>query len=243
MNGGAVLSRPSGTAPVRLNSRRRPFDTHNGVARRENVPMSQTPVTDKPGLRERKKARTRASIQEHALRLFREQGYDATTVEQIADAAEVSPSTFFRYFPTKEDVVAYDALDPLVMAAWRAQPAEMAPIEAIRRAMLEVFQSMTPEQVEEMMDRGRLLFSVPELRQAAISELLRSVRMVTDELAVRLGRPANDFELRVFGGAVMGAMMAAMMPLIEVEPGHPDPAVLLSLVDNALAFVEKGMPF
>lgn len=51
--------------------------------------MSESSAIDKPGLRERKKARTRASIQEHALRLFREQGYEATTVEQIAEAAEV----------------------------------------------------------------------------------------------------------------------------------------------------------
>src|SRR5271157_1249574 len=160
--------------------------------------MSESPVIDKPGLRERKKARTRAAIQEQALRLFREQGYDATTVEQIAEAAEVSPSTFFRYFGTKEDVVAYDAIDPFVMAAWRAQPAGMQPIPAIRAAMRAVFSSMTPAQAEEMMDRGRLLFSVPELRQAAINELLRSGQMVTDELAVRLGRPADDFELRVF---------------------------------------------
>jgi len=199
--------------------------------------MTESPAADKPGLRERKKAKTRAAIQEHALRLFREHGYEATTVEQIAEAAEVSPSTFFRYFPTKEDVVAYDALDPLVMAAWRSQPKELSPISAIRVAMREVAASMTQAQAQELLDRGRLLFSVPELRQAAISELLRSGAMVTEELASRLGRPADDFELRVFGGAIMGAMMAAMIPMLE----NPSPEIL-EMADRALEFVEKGMP-
>jgi AcrR family transcriptional regulator len=70
------------------------------------------PDTARPvGLRERKKARTRAAIREHALRLFREQGYSVTTIEQIAAAAEISPATFFRYFPTKEDVVLQDDFD------------------------------------------------------------------------------------------------------------------------------------
>jgi AcrR family transcriptional regulator len=199
--------------------------------------MSESPAIDKPGLRERKKARTRASIQEHALRLFREQGYEATTVEQIAEAAEVSPSTFFRYFPTKEDVVAYDALDPAVMAAWRSQPPEIAPIPAIRRAMIEVFGSLTSDQVAEMMDRGRLLFSVPELRQAAINEMIRSGQMVADEMAVRLGRSPDDFELRVFAGAVMGGLLAALIPMLE--NGSVD---MMTQLDRAFAFLERGMP-
>jgi len=199
--------------------------------------MSESPAADKPGLRERKKARTRAAIQEQAMRLFREQGYEATTVEQIAEAADVSPSTFFRYFGTKEDVVAYDALDPLVMEAWRAQPKDVQPIRAIRNAMRAVAANMSPSDIEEMLDRGRLMFGMPELRQAAISELLRSGAMVTDELAARIGRPADDFELRVFGGAIMGAMMAAMMPSLEDASGDP-----LELADRALEFVEKGMP-
>src|SRR5437016_6707742 len=102
---------------------------------------------DRPalGLRERKKAKTRAAIQQHALRLFREQGYDATTVEQIAAAAEISPSTFFRYFPTKEDVVLYDAFDPLIFAAFAAQPAALSPIQALRGALRAVFAALSAE--------------------------------------------------------------------------------------------------
>ena len=73
-----------------------------------------------PGLRERKKQKTRWAIQEHALRLFAEQGYEATTVDQIAAAAEISPSTFFRYFPTKEDLVIEDEYDALLVEGLRS---------------------------------------------------------------------------------------------------------------------------
>src|ERR1700704_1597179 len=86
---------------------------------------------DRPdGLRERKKARTRASIREHALRLFRENGYQRTTVEQIAAAAEVSPSTFFRYFPTKEDIILQDDMDTRMIEAMEQQPADLSPLSA-----------------------------------------------------------------------------------------------------------------
>ena len=97
-----------------------------------------TSATPQAGLRERKKARTRAALRQHALRLFREQGYQQTTVEQIAAAAEVSPSTFFRYFPTKEDLVLQDDMDARLIAALEQQPAELGPVAAVRAATREV---------------------------------------------------------------------------------------------------------
>ena len=75
-----------------------------------------------PGLRELKKQRTRSAIQEAALDLIDRQGYDATTCEQIAAAAEVSGATFFRYFPTKEDVVLTDDYDPMITLAITTRP-------------------------------------------------------------------------------------------------------------------------
>ena len=90
------------------------------------------------GLRERKKAKTRASLREHALRLFRDQGYTATTVEQIAAAAEVSPSTFFRYFPTKEDLVLQDDMDTRLIEALEQQPPDLGAVAAICSTVVAV---------------------------------------------------------------------------------------------------------
>ena len=199
--------------------------------------MNQTQVADKPGLRERKKAKTRAAIQEHALRLFREQGYDATTVEQIAEAAEVSPSTFFRYFGSKEDVVIYDALDPILIEAWRRQPHDLGPIPAMRNAMLEVFGRLGPDEVAEMRLRGRLVYGIPALRSAMIDDMVRTSALMTGEIALRTGRPADDLAVRVFTGAMMGALMAAMLPALE--DGSSD---LLGLVEQVFALLEAGLP-
>src|ERR1700735_778309 len=98
------------------------------------------------GLRERKKARTRATIRAEALRLFREQGYHATTVEQIAAAAEVSPSTFFRYSPTKEDVVLQDDMEPLLAEAIEHQPPELGVVAAVRASLRTVISNLDKEQ-------------------------------------------------------------------------------------------------
>jgi AcrR family transcriptional regulator len=204
--------------------------------------MSRPPSPTSPttGLRERKKARTRATLQETALRLFHEQGYEQTTVEQIAAAAEVSPSTFFRYFPTKEEVVLYDALDPLLIKAFRAQPTRMSPSAAMRAAMHHVFDALTPEQVADQRERAALALRVPALQNAWIAELLRNQRMICELLAERTGHDRDDFEIRVHAGALLGALLAILLP------GSADDNVLegdfISLTDAALDLVDAGLP-
>ncbi|HEY1440357.1 MAG TPA: TetR family transcriptional regulator, partial [Mycobacterium sp.] len=106
-------------------------------------------ATDQPvGLRERKKIKTRQAIRRAAFRLINENGYAATTVEQIAEAAEVSPSTFFRYFPSKESLLLADDLDPLILAAFGSQPPDLSLIQAFRRAYEAVMAHLPPDQLE-----------------------------------------------------------------------------------------------
>ena len=189
------------------------------------------------GLRERKKAKTRAAIQRHALRLFREQGYEATTVEQIAEVAEVSPSTFFRYFPTKEDIVLYDDLDPLLIAAFEAQPAELSPIQALRRALRQVFASLPAAETEQQWERSRLILEVPELRMRMLDQLAEAVQQIAEPLARRVGRRADDFAVRTYAGAMIGALLPALLT-VAADPK----ADFLELMDASLAYLEAGLP-
>ena len=199
---------------------------------------SQLPAEQpRPGLRERKKAKTRTAIQEHALRLFAEQGYEATTVEQIADAAEVSPSTFFRYFPTKEDVVMYDALDPLLLAAWEAQPAELSPIGALRATMRDVFGGAPTDVLAAQDKRAVLIFAVPELRMRMLDELVRAMQMLIDIAARRTGRPSDDPAVQALAGAVIGVGIAAW-----VGAGGLRVSDYVERMDAGLAELEAGFP-
>lgn len=189
------------------------------------------------GWRERKKAKTRAAIQRHALRLFREQGYAATTVEQIAQAAEVSPATFFRYFPTKEDVILQDDFDPMLIAAFKAQPTDLSPIRAMRGAMRAVFAALPAEAMMQMRDRVALVRVVPELRAKVLDEFTRTIAVIAEVVAQRVGRGADDLAVRTFAGALLGVAMSTMLPALE------DPAADYGeLLDAAMAYLEAGLP-
>jgi AcrR family transcriptional regulator len=201
--------------------------------------MSEAPAGERPGgLRERKKARTRAAIREHALRLFREQGYNATTVEQIAEAAEVSPSTFFRYFPTKEDVVLQDDFDIVALAAFERQPAELSPIAAFRAAAAEAWSALTEEDLARLEETSALTLTIPELRARAIDELSRTIEVIAQSAAKRTGRDPDDFAVRNLAGAIIGVIMSATLPWAEAHRS-PD---MFQRVDAALAHLDAGLP-
>lgn len=195
-------------------------------------PSSQPTV----GLRERKKAKTRSAIQAHGLRLFREQGYDATTVQQIIDAAEVSESTFFRYFPTKSDVVLLDNFDPLIADSFLAQPAELHPLQAFRASVRTVSASMSDREVAEQRERIQFIVAVPELRAAMLDSFASAMRMLAGLFAERTGRQANDLAVRSLAGAVVGVGIAVQFAVID-DPN----ADIVSLFDEALGHLENGL--
>ena len=206
-----------------------------------HIPGAGSPAAspEKLSLRERKKLKTRTAIQEHAMRLFREQGYDATTVEQIADAAEVSPSTFFRYFPTKEDVVLFDATDPLMFASFAAQPGELSVVEALKRSFHDVYAELTPEELASQIERQELIRTVPELRGRMLDDLVRSIDILAEMVAERVGRSPQDIAVRSFSGALIGMIMGVFLAAGDALQGEMD---YIKLFDETMAQLEAGLP-
>jgi len=190
----------------------------------------------RPGLRERKKAGTRAAIQRHALRLFREHGYEATTMNQIAAAADVSPSTLFRYFPTKEELVRWDEYDPQLMEVLRTQPPRLGALGALRAALRELLAQLPPEELALLRERVTLMAQIPPLRAQGADPLNAPSQLLAEALAERAGRRPNDLEVQILVGAVLGAGLAVM----QAAAANPR-ADLIAMLDDALAQLEDGL--
>ncbi|WP_353944449.1 TetR family transcriptional regulator [Streptomyces sp. HUAS MG91] len=198
----------------------------------------QTSAEPKVGLRERKKIKTRTAIREATYRLIQEQGYDATTVEQIAEAAEVSPSTVFRYFPTKEDIVLTDEFDPILERELRARPADESIVDSVRHVVersLELAFADQPPEVARL--RLRLQIDVPAVRSRMMESMSVTGQLLCRVIAERTGHDAGDLEVRVYAMALVGAMMQATMYWAEHD--HEDD--LRDLVLRALDTVQHGL--
>jgi AcrR family transcriptional regulator len=173
-----------------------------------------TLVTEaEPDWRQRKKNATRDRIRAAALRLFREQGYDATTVEQIAAAAGVSHMTFFRYFPAKEDVALSDSYDPLIASVIAGTPATWPLIERIRAALADGLRQVYAADRDAMLAQNKLIMSTPALR-----ERLWADQIATQEIVLRaLGQdgPHASFQARVTVAACLAAASTAILTWVD----------------------------
>lgn len=190
-----------------------------------------TPTAPVPGLRARKKIKTRAALRREAIRLIEEQGFAGTTVEQIADAAEVSTSTFFRYFSAKEEVLLSDDMTQPVIDAFIAAPHELSPVAAYRHAVAAAFSALTAVEREDAVAGERLLYSVPEARGVIYTEYVRLIGLLADALKARLDEPSEEFDRRMMAGAIVGVVMAA-------SDGTPLPE---NTIARGLAFLEASM--
>ena len=191
-----------------------------------------------PGLRERKKQKTRWAIQEHALRLIAEQGYDATTVDQIAAAAEISPSTFFRYFPSKEDLIIEDQYDAMMLEGLSTMDPSVPPMEAARRVITGALSAMSEHDLEKILERSKLIMSVPALRSRSMENVTKTIDMLAGVVARRVGLSPDSVEIRAFAGAVIGALTSVIFTWVESGgQGRLD-----EIVDRALSLVAAGLP-
>ncbi|MFF0741265.1 TetR/AcrR family transcriptional regulator [Streptomyces sp. NPDC004111] len=190
----------------------------------------------RPGLRERKKIRTRAEIRQATFRLVAAQGWDATTVDQIAAEAEVSPSTVLRYFPVKEDIVLTDAYDPVMESALRTRPAGEPLLESVRAVVTAALRKTLDEQPDEVLVRTRLMLEVPAVRARMVESVSTTSRMLCRVIAERTGRDAGQLEVRIFATGLLAAVLETT--LYWTERGQRDD--LVELIDRMLRTFEGG---
>lgn len=204
------------------------------------TPAHSSPLTDRPqlGLRERKKIKTRTAIRDATYALIKSQGYDATTIEQIAERAEVSPSTVFRYFPTKEDIVLTDEYDPILLDELRRRPADEPWMESLRYVMRLAIGAATQEDPEAVRLRSHLLVQVPAVRSRMLESMSVTGRMLGEAIAERTGRARDSFEVRVFTMSLIGGLVE--ITLYWAENDFEDD--LHDLLDRALDVIEHGLP-
>jgi AcrR family transcriptional regulator len=194
------------------------------------------------GLRERKKAQTRATIEEAAFRLFAQRGYHATTVADIAAAADIAPRTFFAYFPSKEAVVFAEAdaqLDSLA-AALEARPAGETTFEALRGWIAGLIEGEGQKERDREQIRHRMICENEPLAAFERHVFGRFELLIAAAVAADLGDDERDLRPRLAAAATIAALMA-LRPDDPEEHAKPVDEEGLAQLDDAFAFLRGGI--
>ncbi|KYF91479.1 TetR family transcriptional regulator [Sorangium sp. So ce296] len=184
-----------------------------------------------PGLRERKKERTRAQIIETAIDLFLKHGYEQTTLDEVLGAVEISRRTFFRYFESKEDLLIawMDQLIEVACASIRARPRSEPPLVATRNAVRDTLGRLYEGNLPRFVAVQQFVAKTPAIRARQSERLGHCAEAISEPLAARMGLdPRRDLAPRVLAScavAIMGCAIDAWLARGATED-------LLELVDE-----------
>jgi len=183
--------------------------------------VQQIKSSDASGLRGRKRAQTHARIQSEALRLFIAHGFDATTLDDIALAADVSRRTLFHYFASKEEIVFSTKADfpDLIAEAVSRRPADEALLDMVENALLDIASRYQSPQVRDL---ARLVHDTPALRAGDQAKYEKVERVLANALADRKGLPATDMACRVTAAAAIGILKMATEAWLMGDDAGPD---------------------
>jgi AcrR family transcriptional regulator len=190
-----------------------------------------------PGLRERKKRRTRETIVEAAFALFAERGFDGTTIADIAEAAEIAPRTFFSYFPSKDDVVFHDfEATYTTVASWlRDREPGTNTIDALRAGIVSTTGEVDAERLREKRLRKRLTRENESLAAHSQHLLGKFAELLAEAVAEDLGDAPGDLRPRLVAAAATAAIgVIDDMPEEDVEHS-------VETIDSLLAFLRGGL--
>ncbi|GAA2212302.1 TetR/AcrR family transcriptional regulator [Nonomuraea monospora] len=170
-------------------------------------------------LRERRRAQTQRTIQAHAVRLFAERGYDATTVTDVAEAAGVSPMTVYRHFPTKEDLVLADQHGRLVAERIAASGGGLPLVRRIGGALVESGAALTADDGarEFLLTRLRLMISTPALRAKHLDNQYALLQAIIGALGDDAADPEAAFQAQAAASACLAALHTALVRWAEQD--------------------------
>lgn len=195
------------------------------------------------GLREYKKEKTRLALLDAALSLFLEQGYEATTIEQIAGVVEVSPRTLFRYFTGKEHFALWfhDRMEEVIHRELAARPRHEPPFASLLHALRGTLRDMaasTPEESRRFLELRRLHESDPALAGRSVARGAETEQRLAAEIARRTGRADDDRLPHLMVAFAMAAMRIGFeFPSAEVKDLHE----LVARVESALDLAERSL--
>lgn len=176
------------------------------------------------GLRERNKIRAMRELQAVALDLFTEEGFDAVTVEDVAAAGAVSPSTIYRYFGNKERLVVWDEADRDITVELTQRLGKQEPMLAVRDSLIAAFADIDDE--APLLRRVRFIYATPQVHAAAVEQELADEAKLAAAFAAAGGRRQPNLEDSVYAGACMAALGAAIEHWQSTDGKHQLPELI-----------------